>query len=93
MTSAARRYEDLTRELLEGRERGEFVGSAGEAREDELLEIMDDCWWKMSEAERDEADRRLEESRKVRAPENLDEVDVSVPARGHVMPRRVVAAA
>ncbi|MFH1865037.1 MAG: hypothetical protein ABIK85_04070 [Candidatus Eisenbacteria bacterium] len=92
MTDAARRYEELTRQLLEGRARGEFgKGSPGEAREDELLERMDDCWWEMSEAERDEADRRLEESRRISAPDELDAVDVKVPSGGDFMPRQVAA--
>jgi len=92
MTTAARRYEDLTRQLLEGRARGEFKkGTPGEAREDALLEEMDDCWWEMSEAERDEADRRLEESRRISAPERLDAVDVAVPRRATFMPREATA--
>jgi len=55
------------------------------------LEEMDDCWWEMSEAERDEADRRLEESRRISAPERLDAVDVAVPRRATFMPREATA--
>jgi hypothetical protein len=90
--TAARRYEDLTRRLLEGRARGEFERETpGEAREDELLEQMDDCWWEMSEADRDEADRRLEEARRISAPERLDAVDVKVPRKAAFMPRQAAA--
>ncbi len=92
MTTAAQRYQELTRQLLEGRARGEFKeGSPGEAREDELLERMDDCWWEMSEQERGAADRRLEESRRIKAPDDLDVVDVAVPSGGDFMPRQVAA--
>ena len=92
MTNAAERYEELTRQLLEGRARGDFEeGTPGEEAEDALLEKMDDCWAAMSEPERDEADRRLEESRRITAPDELNTEDVSVPSGADFMPRQVAA--
>lgn len=90
VTDAAQEYKNLTRQLLEGRARGAFEkGTPGEAREDELLERMDDRWWEMTVAERAEADRRLEESRRISAPSEIGAVDVAVPSGGDVMPRKV----
>jgi len=92
MTDAARRYEELTRQLLEGRARGDFEeGTPGEALEDELLEEMDDCWWEMSDADRQEAERQLEESRSISAPEILDAIDVALPDGAKILPRRMAA--
>lgn len=53
-------YEVLVGQYLVERAQGEFKkGPPGEARENVLLEQMDDAWWKMPETDRDEVDHRL----------------------------------
>lgn len=86
MSDAATRYEDHMRRLLDGRARGAFTGAA-EADEDRLLEQMDVCWWEMTEAEQQEAERRLAEARRISAPESLGD-DVALDEGDRLPPRK-----
>ena len=85
MSEPAVRYERMMRRLLDGRERGLFLGAL-EADEDLLLEEMDLCWWEMTAEERRETDRRLDEARSIDAPESLGVEDAE--SDDHLAPRR-----
>ena len=76
MSEAAQRYRELMRLLFD-------------ARHDGVLDRMDDCWWAMTEREREEADRLLAEARAMASPERLGLVDVVVKRGDGVMPRRL----
>jgi len=81
----ARRYEQLKWELLTGR----GLGVLSEENEDRILEKMDECWWKMPQVERDEAERLAAEAAKIEGPDDVRLVDVEVPLRSAWFPRKV----
>lgn len=57
MSEAYQRYIEASFELFELRKRGITL-----AREDLLLEAMDDLWWEMTQEERDEIDEEAARS-------------------------------
>jgi hypothetical protein len=61
MSHFAHRYEQLQLELLSGR----GLGVMSQEDEDRILERMDECWWKMTDDERSEAERRIAEAEQI----------------------------
>lgn len=84
MSDAATRHDQLMRQLLDGRERGLFLGP-GEEEEDRILEEMEACWWEMTDEEHKEAERRLAEARMIEAP---DALGIDADLGDHRLPRR-----
>ena len=85
MTAAAQRYATLEQQVLLGR----AMGTLPEAEEDRLLEEMDDLWWQMAEAEREEANQRAAESAELEAPADLGLEDNAVERGSQQHPRKV----
>lgn len=81
----ATEYEELMRRLLDGRARGLFEGD-GEDEEDRLLEEMDACWWRLTDAEQQAVETRRAEAARISAPETLGAEDRE--PGDHLAPRR-----
>ena len=84
MTSHARMYEQLEWELLLGRQLGNLSGDD----EERILERMDHHWWRMSQEEREDAERRLSEAGNIQGAGLFDLVDIEVPLDAKYAPRR-----
>jgi len=72
MTDAATSYESLETRILRGR----ALGILPEETEDAILEEMDALWRLMTQEERDAANARIQEARRIKAPEHLNLKDV-----------------
>jgi hypothetical protein len=87
MIGAAHRYLELVMELLIERAR-----AGGNLQEDEEVAYVDElerCWWAMTNAEQDEAERILSQS-SIEAPLELGEKDTTVTPGIKEPPRRKV---
>ena len=87
MIGAAHRYLELVMELL--LERARAGGNLQEDKEVAYVDELERCWWAMTNAEQDEAERILSQS-SLEAPLELGEKDTTVTPGIKVPPRRKV---
>jgi len=83
MTDAATSYENLEVRILRGR----ALGLLPEETEDAILEEMDALWRLMNEEEREAANARIQEARRIKAPEHLNLMDVPLVEGDGRLPR------
>ena len=86
MIGAARRYRELLTALLMERELA--GGTLPDEAESSHVEELDRCWWAMTGAEQQEAERALADEHLIDAPADLGAEDVSVQKGEHALPRR-----
>lgn len=87
MIGAAHRYLELVMELL--LERARAGGNLPEDEESAYVDELERCWWAMTNAEQDEAERILSQP-SLEAPLELGEKDTTVTPGIREPPRRKV---
>lgn len=86
MIGAARRYRELLTTLM--MERALAGGSLPEEAESRHVDDLDTCWWAMTPAEQEDAERQIANDEPGGAPADLRIEDVSVEQGKHAPPRK-----